>query len=525
MIGRHRPGLVFLVAAMAAFAACQSESTPEPGVDVVATVGGGTALRTIEPGLVFGANFGAWVSNTRLGTSTRDLVKVLRPSVGRFPGGNISNNFCWETQKVSGNDHLVWEDWSWGTDVAQYLAFLKGIGAVPMFSLMPFDHTIGGQPHSAVSEAAALAQLFVAEGFTGAYYEVGNENDGSWNPMLSVNEYTDRFVLLVRAVKAVDPTARSMGPVVSSYNMTWITGFLDRLAALGETGLLDWISYHHYGGWISNGNEDMIDLNDPQDLGEELQTVRSALASRGLGRVRIAVNELNAAIWDTGCTRDQFTIKQGLWLADALGVSLVGADAANVWIHLHPGTDPHALIDSEATPRGAADPELLAGGPGRLVALVERSERAGRGPAGRSRHGDFGPDGVRGTEGRPEPGRDAGQQDRAGPDRGRRSSGRAAERRGPAPGLRGVQRGLGARRRDRFDHGPAGHRHRAGHGRRRSRRPLTGLPGAWRQSLSRLRPARALSHDTAPPRTVPQMRSITVTMTGQSLNVARLVRS
>ncbi len=339
-----------------AFAACQSESTPEPGVDVVATVGGGAALRTIEPGLIFGANFGAWVSNEKLGASTRDLVKVLRPTTGRFPGGNISNNYCWVTQKVSGNDHLVWEDWSWGTDVAQYLAFLKDIGAVPMFSLNPFDHTIDGVPHRAVDEAAALAQRFVAEGFSGAYYEVGNENDGSWNPMLSIDEYTDRFVLLVDAVKAVDPTARSMGPVVSGYNMTWITGFLDRLAALGETGLLDWISYHHYGGWISNSNADTIDLNDPQDLAEELQAVRSALASRGLGRVRISVNELNAAIWDTGCTRDQFTIKQGLWLADALGV-LMGspsspdaADAANVWIHLHPGTDPHSLIDSEADP-------------------------------------------------------------------------------------------------------------------------------------------------------------------------------
>ncbi|MGZ5469738.1 MAG: hypothetical protein ACXWG5_11350, partial [Candidatus Aminicenantales bacterium] len=108
--------------------------------------------------------------------------------------------------------------------------------------------------------------------------------------------------------------------------------------------------YHHYGSWISNSNQNGIDLNDPQDLADELDTIRSALLSRGLGRVKIAVNEMNAAIWDTGCTRDQFTIKQGLWLADALGVSLVGADAANVWIHLHPGTDPHALIDSESTP-------------------------------------------------------------------------------------------------------------------------------------------------------------------------------
>jgi hypothetical protein len=344
-----RPAGVFVALALAALAACQSPPSPEPGVDVVATVGG-ASLRSIEPGLVFGANFGAWVPNTRLGASTADLIKALRPSVGRFPGGNIANDFCWEDQKVSGNDHLVWEDWSWGTSVVQYLAFLKALGARPMFSLMPFDHAIDGVPHAAAAEAAALAQLFVTEGFGGAFYEVGNENDGSWNPMLTIDEYTDRFVLLVQAVKAVDPSAQSMGPVVSSYDMTWITGFLDRLAALGETGLLDWISYHHYGAWISNGNADRIDLNDPQELGEELRTIRNDLAARGLSRVKIAVNELNAAIWDTGCTRDQFTIKQGLWLADALGVCLGRADAANVWIHLHPGTDPHCLVDSEASP-------------------------------------------------------------------------------------------------------------------------------------------------------------------------------
>jgi len=342
--------LVALLAAAAAFSACESDTPPEPGADVVVTVRGGSVVREVVPGLIFGANFGAWVSNTKLGTPTQDLLKALRPSVGRFPGGNISNNYCWVTQKVSGNDHLVWEDWSWGTDVPRYVALLKAIGAVPMFSLMPFDHTIDGQPHDAAAEAAALTQRFVSEGFPGAFYEVGNENDGSWNPMLSINEYTDRFILLVRAVKLADPTARSMGPVVSGFNMTWINGFLDRLALLGATGLLDWVSYHHYGSWISNSNQNGIDLDDPQDMAGELETIRASLASRGLGRVKIAVNEMNAAIWDTGATRDQFTIKQGLWLADALGVSLAGADAANVWIHLHPGTDPHALIDSEATP-------------------------------------------------------------------------------------------------------------------------------------------------------------------------------
>ncbi|MDH7513690.1 MAG: hypothetical protein QHH14_12160 [Clostridiales bacterium] len=339
-----------LLAGALLWTGCQTAAPPESDPDVVVTVAWSPVMRQTEPGLVFGANLGAWVSHTKLGTATRDLIKALRPSVARFPGGNLSNNYCWVTQKVSGNDHLVWEDWSWGIDVGRYIAFLKDIGCVPMFSLNPFDHTIDGETHSAASEAAALARVFVANGFSGAYYEIGNENDGSWNPMLSINDYTDRFIILAGAVKAVDPAARSMGPVVSGYNTTWINGFLNRLAALGATDLLDWISYHHYGGWISNSNQNGIDLNDPQNYGNQLNAVRGALDSRGLSRVKIAVTEINAAIWDTGCTRDQFTIKQGLWLADALGVSLRGADAANVWIHLHPGADPHSLIDDGANP-------------------------------------------------------------------------------------------------------------------------------------------------------------------------------
>lgn len=341
---------LFLLPPLLLLTRCQTPSSPEPGPDVVVTVSGSAVLREVAPGLIFGANLGAWVSNTKLGSATQALFVDLRPAVARFPGGNMSNNYCWVTQKVSGNDHLQWDDWSWGIDVDQYIAFLKAIGCVPMFSLNPFDHTIDGQAHSAASEAADLARLFVANGFAGAYYEVGNENDGSWNPMLSINDYADRFILLMTAVKAVDPAAQSMGPVVSGYNMTWINGFLNRLQALGALDLLDWVSYHHYGGWISNANQDRIDLNDPQDFGVELDNLRSALASRGLSRVKLAVTEMNAAIWDEGCTRDQFTMEQGLWLADALGVSLMKADAANVWIHLHPGADPHSLIDDGPTP-------------------------------------------------------------------------------------------------------------------------------------------------------------------------------
>jgi len=108
-----------VIAAALVLAACQAASTPEPGIDLEVTVSGSSVLRTVEPGLIFGANLGAWVSNTKLGPATQDLLKALRPSVARFPGGNMCNNYCWVEQKVSDNDQVVWNDWSWGIDVDQ----------------------------------------------------------------------------------------------------------------------------------------------------------------------------------------------------------------------------------------------------------------------------------------------------------------------------------------------------------------------------------------------------------------------
>jgi len=117
-----------LLAAALVPAACQQTGPPsgeEP--EVFVTVDGNAVLRTVSPGLIFGANLGAWVSDTKLGTTTQNLLEALRPSVARFPGGNISNNFCWVEQMVSDNDHLVWQDWSWGIDVGEFIAFIKAV--------------------------------------------------------------------------------------------------------------------------------------------------------------------------------------------------------------------------------------------------------------------------------------------------------------------------------------------------------------------------------------------------------------
>ena len=70
-------------------------------------------LRQVQPGLILGANLGCWVSDTKLGTQTQQLLASLKPVVARFPGGNLSNNYCWVTQRVSDKNHIKWDDWNW----------------------------------------------------------------------------------------------------------------------------------------------------------------------------------------------------------------------------------------------------------------------------------------------------------------------------------------------------------------------------------------------------------------------------
>ena len=267
----------------------------------------------------------------------------------RFPGGNLANTFCWPSMRASDKSMVTWEDWSWGTGPEPFLSFVGSVGGEPMYSLNPFDHVIDGRPHDAVAEARALVRLFVSRGYAGAFYEVGNENDGSWNPMLSPPDYVERFVTLGEAVKREDPSARLLGPVGSGSEASWRDGFIDGLAARGKLPLLDYFAFHYYGGFISNTNSAGINLASPQQVPGFVQAIRERLAAAGGAGIGVALTEYNAAIWDTGAVRGQYTIEQALWLADTAGELFGCIDLGNLWIDLT-ADDPHGLLTDRTSP-------------------------------------------------------------------------------------------------------------------------------------------------------------------------------
>jgi len=314
------------------------------------TVDAARIRRAVDSGRVLGGNLAAWVAPARLEGPTGGYVVERGARLLRFPGGNLSNSFCWETMRASNKDMVVWDDWSWGTGVASFLAFTGAVGGEPLYSLNPFDHVIDGRRHDALAEARSLTRLVAGSGFPGAFYEVGNENDGSWNPMLSPAEYVDRFVTFAEAVRREDPSARLLGPVGSGTEPAWRDGFIDGLAARGKLSLLDYFSFHYYGGWIANNNSAGIDLSSPQQIPGYVRAIRTRLAAAGGTGIGVALTEWNAAIWDTGTTRGQFSIEQALWLADAAGEAFESVDLANVWIDLTANGDPHGLLADATSP-------------------------------------------------------------------------------------------------------------------------------------------------------------------------------
>jgi hypothetical protein len=352
-----RPGLAHAVVAVSLLSSCgggggdvTSPSPPStPSARVRVTVDPSRVRRAVDVGRVLGGNLAAWVAPSKLEGPTGGYVVERGARLLRFPGGNLANTFCWETMRASDKNLVKWDDWSWGTGVEPYLAFVGAVGGEPLYSLNPFDHTIDGRRHDALAEARSLVRLVVSRGFPGAFYEVGNENDGSWNPMLSPAEYVERFVTFAEAVKREDPSAKLLGPVGSGTEPAWRDGFVDGLAARGRLALLDYFAFHYYGGWISNSNSAGINLSAPQQIPGFVKAIRDRLAAAGGPGVGVALTEYNAAIWDTGATRGQYTIEQALWLADAAGELFESIDLANVWIDLT-AEDPHGLVSDRASP-------------------------------------------------------------------------------------------------------------------------------------------------------------------------------
>jgi len=121
--------------------------------------------RIIDPRL-FGVAAAVWDGNFNT-PGTNSLLTANGTRVSRFPGGSLSDDYHWRTNTTGNNT------WQWATSFDAFANVMHGIGA---------DAFITVNYGSGTTQEAADWVLYsnVTKGYGFHYWELGNENYGSW---------------------------------------------------------------------------------------------------------------------------------------------------------------------------------------------------------------------------------------------------------------------------------------------------------------------------------------------------------
>jgi hypothetical protein len=292
-----------------------------------------------------GINAAVWDSAFESQT-TRALLTSMGAKILRFPGGSLSDEYHWQTNTTLNNT------WQWATSFDDFASIAT---AVHSQSIITVNYGTG----TADEAAAWVRYANVTKNYGFKYWEIGNENYGTWETdrhPVAHDPYT--YALEARdyiaKMKAEDPTIQ-IGVVVTtgeesyvnnrSHPATnprtgvvhngWTPVLLNTLKSLNV--IPDFVIYHRYEQ--NPGNESDAGLlqsaatwkNDAADLRRQLSDY---LGSAG-DRVQIVCTENNSVSFDPG--KQSTSLVNGLFLADSIGNLLQTEFKMFVWWDMRNG--------------------------------------------------------------------------------------------------------------------------------------------------------------------------------------------
>jgi alpha-N-arabinofuranosidase len=175
-----------------------SITTAPPPSAVNVTIDASRTVRTVDA-RHFGRNAAVWDSDFAT-TNTSNLLTEMGNQALRFPGGSPSDDYHWATNTTDSNT------WTWATSFSKFAPIATATGA-QMFITVNYG---SGTP----AEAASWVQSSNATNHYGfKYWEVGNENYGSWETDTNSRPhdpytYALRFKDYYTQMKAADPTIK-----------------------------------------------------------------------------------------------------------------------------------------------------------------------------------------------------------------------------------------------------------------------------------------------------------------------------
>jgi alpha-N-arabinofuranosidase len=186
-----------------------------------------------------------------------DLIRALKPPVVRWPGGCFSEFYHWQ-DGIGPVKERPWRfDWAWNkpepnaVGTHEFMDFCREVGAQPVIAA----NVRTGTPEEAAAwvrycnapASDELGKRRAANGhpepFRVTFWDIGNE---AWD--LGAEFSAKRFVEFNDAMKAVDPSIKTVAVGSGSWNEAWNRTMLQIAGAK-----LDYIAPHHYDGW---GNRD-----------------------------------------------------------------------------------------------------------------------------------------------------------------------------------------------------------------------------------------------------------------------------
>jgi alpha-L-arabinofuranosidase len=301
---------------------------------------------------MFGINAAVW-DGAYASPNTTLLLKELGNQALRFPGGSLSDVYHWETNRSERPDGTP-ESFEWATSFDE---FIQIAGETQAATYITANYGTGTPEEAAawVNYANKVKRHNVR------YWEIGNENYGSWEADKNTRPhdpvtYATRFKEYWRQMKAVDPTIKIGAVVVlgedafANYpeqvvtnprtgvaHSGWTPVMLDAMKQLGVTP--DFVVYHRYEQG-PGGESDLFLLHSAASWANDAAALRQMLDDY-LGakarHVELACTEHNSVFSNPG--KQTTSLVNGLFYADAIGNLLKTEFNAMLWWDLRNGQE------------------------------------------------------------------------------------------------------------------------------------------------------------------------------------------
>jgi hypothetical protein len=319
---------------------------PLVGQTVRVEIDASKEIRRLNP-LLFGINTARWDESLfpepfdeMLVTADRDAIEKVKASgitLLKYPGGNDADAYTWNAADNSASE----------MDTDEYIAFCRATGAVPFITI-----NFNASPELA---AAWVHYCNNERGYNVKYWEVGDEQWGTWaKGHAPPEEYAKKYIIFVKAMKAVDPTIKVATNVpLGSHPENWTERVLK---AAGP--YIDLLTFTFFPQKWGEENDDTLFASVPTfrslvlQLRSDVERVLGKQGADSILYVNVGYNSVNHSPGP-----QTLQVVNALWTADMLGVMAeTGVDIGCYWaLHNYypPRKGDYGYLSSEGsnTPR------------------------------------------------------------------------------------------------------------------------------------------------------------------------------